>query len=101
MKYYLIAFSVYCVFGFNTANAEYFFTANDVAISKCLHTSMSGKEKIKTTLEKSYGVKCSAIEDNKGTIIITCKAGYTNMIFVAKSESTCNSLRKNVRTILK
>ncbi len=50
-----------------SANAEYFFTANDVVITKCAYTSMKGVNKIKTALESGYGVKCTALEDNEAT----------------------------------
>ena len=82
-----------------SANAEYFFTANDALITPCIHTPISGKSALKSKLESAYGVKCSAEEDNEGTVIITCKARLTNMVFSTKAEATCNSLRKNVKTI--
>ena len=81
------------------ANAEYFFTANDVVITKCAYTSMKGVNNIKTALESGYGVKCTALEDNVGTVIVTRKKNLTNMIFVTRTEIICNDLRNNIRTI--
>jgi hypothetical protein len=83
-----------------TASAEYFFAANDAAISKCLYTDVSGKYNLEKMLESSYGVNCDAIEDKEGTVIVTCKAALTNMVFAAKTEKTCESLRNSVKQMI-
>jgi len=82
------------------ASAEYFFAANDAVVSKCLYTDVSGKYNFEKMLESSYGVNCDAIEDKDKTVIVTCKATLTNMIFAAKTEETCKSLRKSVTQMI-
>jgi hypothetical protein len=82
------------------ANGEYFFTANDAMITPCMYTAVSDKDALRAKLESAYGVSCTAQEDNQGTVIVTCKANLTNMIFAAKTIETCNSLRESVKSIV-
>ena len=79
-----------------TASAEYFFAANDAVISKCLYTDVSGKYNLEKMLESAYGVNCDAIEDQDKTVIVTCEATLTNMIFATKTKKTCESLRTSI-----
>ena len=83
-----------------TASAEHFFVANDTVISKCLYTDVSGKYKLEKMLESTYGVNCDANEDKDKTVIVTCKATLTNMIFAAKTETVCESLRNDVMQMI-
>ena len=36
------------------------------------------------------------MEDKDQTVIVTCKANLTNMIFATKTKNMCESLRKSV-----
>jgi hypothetical protein len=76
-----------------TASAEYFFAANDAVISQCIYTEVSGKNNFEKMLESSYGVNCDSMEDKDQTVIVTCKANLTNMIFATKTKNMCESLR--------
>lgn len=78
------------------ASAEYFFAANDVVVSKCEYTDLSGKSRFEKMLESSSGLKCDAMEDKEQTIVVTCRAALRNVLFATKSRQSCESLRDSV-----
>lgn len=82
------------------ARAEYFFVINDVTTSQCLYSDLKGKNQYKKTLEKSYGVECSADDDVAGTVIVTCKKNLTNIIYATKTQDKCLSLRRSMNDLI-
>ena len=97
MKYVLAI--VLLIFA-SAAQAKYFIWITDDGITDCLYTSVEKEPELRKKIEDSWGMNCSSVVDNEGSIIMTCKGFATHMYVYEDTKAKCESLKKSFATML-
>jgi hypothetical protein len=96
MRYVLIGLLIAFA---SSAQAKYFFMANDAMVTKCLHTDLETEPELRARIESTTSMKCRSMEDSSA-IIMECKGVLTNLFVYTETKSSCETMAKNITAML-
>lgn len=84
-----------------SVNADFYFSASDVlGVAACSETSLS-RDKIEQSFNTVSRDPCKRSDDGAGTTQFICNPdGRATFVYVTKTSSTCESLRKSIKSTL-